>query len=475
MVSITDNRGGGYGRMVSGWCYSTLRVPELQRLCEQRGVLAEGFKQQLVQRLEEQDKHRGLAAQAFAQALISRERAGSVLPSVPLPAPPPPPLHTMGVPGDAVELNGAAHWKAQPPPQVPWRKQVPGQCDQPPVGIFQGTNGAPGSVVTQGTRAAHEELDGLNGTMPHGTQVKQMGEGHLKSWSSAVSRRPTAVKSMPAVAAAAAAAAAAKEPQKECVTELTEEERILRGMLEFFVCSDIERVKRQTPLPIKYRDFIVSSFDVLQHMSHVHEVGATLPHALVGEVQQTACRSGSGPPPGDQMPSQLPAEARLPSPLLEAAASPSQQQRVTPVPRIAATAAPKTAPASFVSNTVHTLTGGTRGEQEATITQICTPRKRPLETTRTGEQTDFRETLRRKGEKVVDAQVALAQLLVQRDALATQVRVVSQAIDQKAAESRRMREQLRHLSLEEDKQRSSLQAKVRMRTDAWQKALLPGG
>jgi len=131
-------------------------------------------------------------------------------------------------------------------------------------------------------------------------------------------------------------------------------------------------------------------------MSHVHEVGATLPHALVGEVQQTACRSGSGPPPGDQMPSQLPAEARLPSPLLEAAASPSQQQRVTPVPRIAATAAPKTAPASFVSNTVHTLTGGTRGEQEATITQICTPRKRPLETTRTGEQTDFRETLRRK-------------------------------------------------------------------------------
>jgi len=263
MVSITDNRGGGYGRMVSGWCYSTLRVPELQRLCEQRGVLAEGFKQQLVQRLEEQDKHRGLAAQAFAQALISRERAGSVLPSVPLPAPPPPPLHTMGVPGDAVELNGAAHWKAQPPPQVPWRKQVPGQCDQPPVGIFQGTNGAPGSVVTQGTRAAHEELDGLNGTMPHGTQVKQMGEGHLKSWSSAVSRRPTAVKSMPAVAAAAAAAAAAKEPQKECVTELTEEERSLRGMLEFFVCSDIERVKRQTPLPIKYRDFIVSSFDVL--------------------------------------------------------------------------------------------------------------------------------------------------------------------------------------------------------------------
>eukprot|EP00419_Tripos_fusus_P068221 CAMPEP_0172892900 /NCGR_PEP_ID=MMETSP1075-20121228/147253_1 /TAXON_ID=2916 /ORGANISM="Ceratium fusus, Strain PA161109" /LENGTH=457 /DNA_ID=CAMNT_0013747663 /DNA_START=85 /DNA_END=1455 /DNA_ORIENTATION=- len=457
--------------MISGWGYSTLRVPELQRLCEQRGLLAEGFKQLLVQRLEEQDKHRGLAAQAFAQTFISREQTGSVLPSVPLPVPPPPPVHTLGIQGDAVELNGAAHWKAQPPPQVPWRKQVPGQCDQPPSASVQGANGAVGSVVAQGTRAVHEELHGLNGSMPQGTQVKQLGAGHLKSWSSAVCSRPTAVKSMPAVAAqAAAAAAAASGPQKGRTTELTEEERILRGMLEFFVCSDIERVKSQTPLPIKYRDFIVSSFDVLQHRSHVHEVTATLPHSLVGKLQQTACQSSSEllTPQNDRMPSQLFAEARPPCPLPGAATtSPSQQQRVTSVSQMGANAASTTAPATFVSATARTQSDCTHGEKEATIPQICMSRKRPLEATGTREQTDLRETLRRKAEKVVDAQVALAQLLVQRDALAAQVRVVSQAIDQKAAESRRMREQLRQLSSDEDKQRNSLQAKVRLRTDAW--------
>jgi len=452
--------------MVSSWSYSSLRVPELQRLCEQRGLVAEGFKQLLVQRLEEQDNHRGLEAQAFAQAFVSRQQAGSLLPSVPLPAAPAPLLHPPGIQGDVVELNKAAHFKAQPPPQVPWRKPVPGQFDQP----------ASGLVAAQG--AAQEELHTLNGTMPHGTQVKSSSAGHLKkSWTSAVPRRPTAVKSMPAVAAAAAAVVS-KEPQKGPATELTEDERILRGMLEFFVCSDIERVKRQAPLPVKYRDFIVSSFEVLQHKNCVHEDGAALPHVSAGELQQIACRSSGErlSSPSDWMPpQQLSAEAVMPPQLLEAAtASPSQQQqRVTQLPPSPATAAATTTPASFKSAGVHTQSVPTPGEKEATITQISMPRKRALDAKGTGGQTgDLRETsLRRKAEKVVDAQVALAQLLVQRDALAAQVRVVSQAIDQKAAETRRMREQLRQLSLEEDKQRSSLQGKVQMRTDAWQKAL----
>ena len=57
--------------------------------------------------------------------------------------------------------------------------------------------------------------------------------------------------------------------------ELTQDEKALRGLLQFFVCADARRVPSEAPLNLKYRDLILTAFEAAV------EDGATVAlHAL---------------------------------------------------------------------------------------------------------------------------------------------------------------------------------------------------
>jgi len=43
--------------------------------------------------------------------------------------------------------------------------------------------------------------------------------------------------------------------------ELTQDEKVLRGLLQFFVCADARRVPSEAPLNLKYRDLILTAFE----------------------------------------------------------------------------------------------------------------------------------------------------------------------------------------------------------------------
>lgn len=43
--------------------------------------------------------------------------------------------------------------------------------------------------------------------------------------------------------------------------ELTQDEKVLRGLLQFFVCVDARRVPSEAPLNLKYRDLILTAFE----------------------------------------------------------------------------------------------------------------------------------------------------------------------------------------------------------------------
>lgn len=54
--------------------------------------------------------------------------------------------------------------------------------------------------------------------------------------------------------------------------ELTQDEKVLRGLLQFFVCADARRVPSEAPLNLKYRDLILTAFEAAV------EDGATVAH-----------------------------------------------------------------------------------------------------------------------------------------------------------------------------------------------------
>eukprot|EP00435_Cladocopium_sp_Y103_P035997 s1844_g9.t1 len=42
--------------------------------------------------------------------------------------------------------------------------------------------------------------------------------------------------------------------------DLTEDEKVLRGLLQFFLCADARRPSEDAPLNLKYRDLIMTAF-----------------------------------------------------------------------------------------------------------------------------------------------------------------------------------------------------------------------
>merc|ERR1712150_169865 len=75
------------------------------------------------------------------------------------------------------------------------------------------------------------------------------------------------------------------------------------------------------------------------------------------------------------------------------------------------------------------------------------------------------DVLRQKAEQVVEAQIVISRLSARKVALATQLEAVRQAAREKAAEGKRMREQLQLLIAEEKNHCEQLRAKVRLQVD----------
>lgn len=280
--------------------------------------------------------------------------------------------------------------------------------------------------------------------MPHGVTAPPKATQKPTTPSQTAKARPMAFKSIAAHASQQKVAGATSIP------DLSDDERTLRGLLQFFVCSDVQRQMNETPLSVKYHDFVHMAHEVLQKKADppvLPLVRAAVP------VKSTANVSGK---PVKELP-------------------PAKATSLQMSPRSIATSLHKEQP---VPCTLPLQSGDKKPlQQEAEISES---RKRSVPTEgdgnfaraevmrRKAEQGSARaEALRRKAEQVLDAQMTMDRLWARREALAAQMEEVRLAKEAKTGERRRFAEQLRLLLDEEERLRERLRCKVRLRMDTW--------
>ena len=190
-------RRGDWSVMVvpSSEAYRPLRAPELRWLCTQRGLSPYGFKQDLVARLDEQDRQGVESSSECIAAGLEPFR----------------------------ELEELASQYAANPNNLS------------PVSVN------PRVAATPKTAAKAKEPP----------QTKATPEPAVEATPSAMAPAQAKMPPMPM-----------PMPQPGPAKPLTEDERALRGLLEFFACSD---VKGQSKLfAVKYREFVRTVFDFFQ-------------------------------------------------------------------------------------------------------------------------------------------------------------------------------------------------------------------
>jgi len=106
-----------------------------------------------------------------------------------------------------------------------------------------------------------------------------------------------------------------------------------------------------------------------------------------------------------------------------------------------------------------------QGNTPAEVTQADVPRKRAAEAP---DILNGGDILRRKSQQMVDAHIAVGRLVAQRAALVAQLEAVREASERKAAECKKMREQLATLHEAEEKCRERLQSRTDLRVGCWQ-------
>ncbi|CAE7518375.1 Dnajb9 [Symbiodinium natans] len=179
----------------SSEAYRPLRAPELRWLCTQRGLSPYGFKQDLVARLDEQDRQGVESSSECIAAGLEPFR----------------------------ELEELASQYAANPNNLS------------PVSVN------PRVAATPKTAAKAKEPP----------QTKATPEPAVEATPSAMAPAQAKMPPMPM-----------PMPQPGPAKPLTEDERALRGLLEFFACSD---VKGQSKLfAVKYREFVRTVFDFFQ-------------------------------------------------------------------------------------------------------------------------------------------------------------------------------------------------------------------
>ena len=186
----------------------------------------------------------------------------------------------------ASELSGAAHWKAGPLPQAPWRTNA---CVPP----------KPSGVQEIAAQSEASQLEGqliVDRQVPHCTRIKQAAATQPRFLRYHGCPRPTARKSIPLAAAAADIA-----PPSPVVPELTDDERTLQGLLQSLVCPDFPHSAHLTPLLINYHDFVSFAHEMLchEHRPKVESVDAPVMQLTVrgtpGTVAMSSNQFVSGP------------------------------------------------------------------------------------------------------------------------------------------------------------------------------------
>lgn len=480
--------------------YSSLRVPELRGLCEQRGLPVDGFKQVLVQRLEAQDTE---ASRAAATQPSQTQTEVSMPSSIKCTKKPPWRVASEEATAVAKELAGEAHSKARaqvvpsPPPPAqplipvpPTVVAVPPPCPRPvapPVQLGLLADGTCGVSQPQLQNAGTPcvgptlvvEMPAVREEKPvpagMGMQAKHPPVEQLL----AAPARPTAVKSMSVTAPAKAVSVVAKTSSPDSLPsqapavqnppslstpaptalDLTDDERTLRGLLQFFVCSDVQR--RVNPLSIKYRDFVSAAHDVITapKVAPNAVVAAPVPasKAPVAAVQQQT------------VPSTVAASVRT-LPVMPPAAPPAPPapQALHPLPPgAAAKAAPLAPQGSPPAVPSAAAPPGTVIEEPKPASSVSSQAKAPAKRPAEPQQAPAREeALRRKAEEIMDSHLKVSHLMARREALTAQLHSMQEAVALKAAERRKLQEKLTSLSAEQEQRRERLRTKVLHRADA---------
>ena len=197
--------------------YGPLRAPELRWLCSERGLSIHGFKQDLVARLSEQDQQGVESTSECTASGLEPFRELEELAA-----------QLTARPASPYTVNPRTAAKAKEPPPT---KAAGGHAGPPPQERQQAQGPQPRQPIIVGPKAS----------MP--------------------SMAPAQAKMPPAIPAAVPVAPVV--PPATNQPGLTEDERALRGLLEFFACSDVKTGEGKL-FASRYRDFVRTVFDFLQ-------------------------------------------------------------------------------------------------------------------------------------------------------------------------------------------------------------------
>jgi len=201
--------------------YGPLRAPELRWLCSQRGLSPYGLKQDLIARLDEQDQ----------QGVVSSSECFS---------PGLEPFREL----EELAQKLAANPRVAATPKTPAKAKTSGPMLAPMAPMAPMAPKAPVMAPTS-LPVVPARLAPISPTLP-----VPAGE----------------VPSSPSMPSMGVAPAQAKMPPQPGPGQqgLTKDERALRGLLEFFACSDVKNSGGTNLFACKYRDFVRTVFDVLQ-------------------------------------------------------------------------------------------------------------------------------------------------------------------------------------------------------------------
>jgi len=271
--------------------YNNMRVPQIRRLCDLRGLPSQGLKSSLVAQLVEYDlrQQKGIVASSAEAGVVAGDISVSAEPpvaSVSQGVTKPKPSTTPVQPSAATSVATPVAAPLSVPSTVqPALQAAPGAGARPAAPCVPSTTLQPQVPVT-----AFEPV-------PKSASSMEVPANRTKSPQRPVAPRrsggvPTAVKSVATRKVSNGSMACAREPHgKPPTTDLTEEERNLRALLQFCICADVRRPSAsQAPLGLRYRELIITAYDAVSTGNNCSQ--ASLP-AFVAGLQSSSSPASS--------------------------------------------------------------------------------------------------------------------------------------------------------------------------------------
>eukprot|EP00931_Biecheleriopsis_adriatica_P027505 TRINITY_DN16544_c0_g1_i1.p1 TRINITY_DN16544_c0_g1~~TRINITY_DN16544_c0_g1_i1.p1 ORF type:complete len:445 (-),score=91.92 TRINITY_DN16544_c0_g1_i1:128-1462(-) len=416
--------------------YGPLRVPELRWLCDQRGLSSQGPKKDLLLRLQDQDEE-----------------------------------------GRPVPL-AAMH-----PPSLEPREELERLAEE------LASNGTGAALPSPGEHA--RKALKASGMLPGpGTDSSRPGHGQATPGLSSKAAMP-----VPPSQAATPEPSSREAPVqgKPAAAALTEDERTLRGLLEFFVCSDVQRKGQPSLLQSRYRDFVREAYDALfasagappatASLASTASVAATAAAAAYAEerarssTETAKCQSihqrhneqqqSSHPQPQHEASHPESQKRQLPRPNvraqtlnkpMEQQADEQTNQQIMPSREqcSAQNKQPHHQPAQQQQQPLQ------QSQPQPASQQANASQKRPVNSKETRDN-----AVRRKVDQVVEAQELVCRLQTRYDATLMELEAIRQAIQDKAESIQCFRQQLQLLYEAEEGQCKELADKARLKMDEW--------